>query len=148
MDFTKFGRFELLYLSFRGLIEFYERNNNNLPDLNNKLSFAEVVEYTRKEYEKEKENKDNFWINNCEEFNPKVVEKMAKWSKSQIAPICSFLGGIASLEMIKFSGKFTPIFQWFWFDFFDTVCKLNENTDRELMNSRYDDDQVAITLLI
>jgi ubiquitin-activating enzyme E1 len=35
--------------------------------------------------------------------------------------VCSFIGGIVSQEVLKYIGKFSPIYQWFWIDFFDNV---------------------------
>ena len=35
----------------------------------------------------------------------------------------SFLGGIVCSEIIKFTGKFTPLSQWFHFDVFEVLFK-------------------------
>jgi ubiquitin-activating enzyme E1 len=40
--------------------------------------------------------------------------------------------------VIKFTGKYTPINQWIFLEFFETVSLLNENTERKLEGTRYD----------
>ena len=65
------------------------------------------------------------------------------WAKAEIAPMCSFLGGIISQEIIKYTGIYTPIDQFFVFDFFETVANLDKNVERILKGTRYD-DQIAI----
>ena len=42
-------------------------------------------------------------------------------------------------EIVKFTGKYTPINQWIWFDFFETVSLLDDNIERKLEGTRYDD---------
>ena len=53
--------------------------------------------------------------------------------------MCSFLGGIISQEIIKYTGIYTPIDQFFVFDFFETVGNLDKNVERILKGTRYDD---------
>ena len=69
--------------------------------------------------------------------------KIIWWSKSEINPICSFLGGVSSQEVLKITRKFTPIYQWIKFDFFEIIEKIPDNCHKTLSNSRYD-DQIAI----
>ena len=57
--------------------------------------------------------------------------------------MCSFLRGIISQEIIKYTGIYTPIDQFFVFDFFETVANLDKNVERILKGTRYD-DQIAI----
>lgn len=67
---------------------------------------------------------------------------MALWSRCEISPICTFLGGLVSQEIVKITGKYIPINQWLWFDFFETLGN-TLNYDRRSINSRYD-EQIAI----
>ena len=46
-------------------------------------------------------------------------------------------------EVVKFTEKYTPINQWFWFEFSEIVENLPNDIDRTLKNYRYD-DQIAI----
>lgn len=46
---------------------------------------------------------------------------MSLWSKSEISSLSSFLGGVSGQEILKFTGKYSPVHQWIWFDFFENV---------------------------
>ena len=141
IDLSKFGRNELLHCAFMAIHEFYKKHNN-LPELNKKEDADEVVAESKKIYDEAKEKKYK-WIENSQEFDEKIIRNVACWARSEISPVCAFLGGIVAQEIVKYTGKYTPINQWLYFDFFETVANLPENTDRTLKNSRYD-DQIAI----
>jgi ubiquitin-activating enzyme E1 len=140
IDFAKFGRPELLHLCFKALFKF-QTLHNKLPDLNDLTACKEIVDMVKAEHTKGKEDKES-WIQNCQDFDADVVMNVARWSKSEISPVCAFLGGVVAQEVVKYTGKYTPISQWLWFDFFETVAKIGE-PNRTLLNSRFD-DQVAI----
>ena len=82
-------------------------------------------------------NKD--WINKIKIIDDKYLENIVRWFKCSISPVCSFLGGIISQEIIKITGKYNPISQWLYFDFFEKIENLDLNRDMETINSRYDD---------
>ena len=132
---------------FLGLDLYYSLNE--LPELNDlekvdkiiKLSenYFKIIKEKYESYLRINQKKQNFII----EFDKDYLIKVFRWCKSEINPICAFLGGIASQEAIKITGKYTPIHQWLRFDFFETIENLPENVNRKLLNSRYD-DQIAI----
>ena len=138
----------LLHCAFVG-IHFYYMKYNTLPELNNLNIANELVKLSedyykvlKKEFEvhlKIKEKRKLTLI----EFDKNYLIKVFRWCKSQINPICAFLGGIVSQEAIKVTGKYTPIYQWLRFDFFETVENLPNDVNRNLLNCRYD-DQIAI----
>ena len=141
-DFSKLGVNELIHCGIIALHEYYEKNNNSLPQLNNENTANEILLIAKEFYDKAKMNKEK-WITNIKTFNDKIILNIAKWSRSEINPICAFLGGVVAHEIIKYTGKYTPLNQWFWFEFSEAIENLPENTDRTLINSRYD-DQIAI----
>ena len=137
IDLSKFGRNELLHCAFMAVHHFYQKHQK-LPELNKKEDADEVVAESKDIYNKAKEKKYK-WIENSQDFDENIVRNISNWARSEISPVCAFLGGIVAQEI----GKYTPIDQWLYFDFFETVANLPENTDRTLKNSRYD-DQIAI----
>ena len=145
IDFSKFGRNEFLFITFQALHEYYSKNNA-LPELNNKSQVDEIVKRTKEIYDNNsklsKEGKLN-WFAGCQEWDEKIPHQICAWARAEISPVCAFLGGVVSQEIVKFTGKYTPINQWLLFDFFETVANLGEKVDRTLKNSRYD-DQIAI----
>ena len=142
IDFSKFGRNELLHCGFLAVHEFYMAHNNTLPELNNETHAQEVLAKAKEIYNKGKESK-SVWMMNAQEFDDKIILALARWARSEISPICAFLGGIVAQEIVKLTGKYTPINQWLWFDFYETVANLPDNTDRTVNGTRYD-DQIAI----
>ena len=141
IDLSKFGRNELLHCAFMAVHEFY-KEKKALPGLNSLEDANKVVALAKKIYDEAKEKKEK-WIENSQEWDEKIVRNVANWAKSEISPVCAFLGGIVAQEIVKFTGKYTPIDQWLYFDFFETVANLKDDTDRTLKNSRYD-DQIAV----
>lgn len=45
------------------------------------------------------------------------------YARCQISPVASFWGGIGAQEIVKSTGKFSPLNQWLHHDFFDTIQK-------------------------
>ena len=135
----KKGEKELFHICIIALHHFYSIHNF-LPELNHKKHYLEILELVKLliEIGKEKE-----WIKKINKIDEKFIENIIRWCRSSISPICSFLGGIVSQEIIKFTGKYTPIFQWFYFNFFETTLNLKDNCDRNLNNSRYN-EQISI----
>ena len=142
IDSSKSGRNELLFIIFLALHEYFSRNNS-LPELNNKSQVEEIVKRTKKLYDELRKKGNLIWLKNIQKWEQKIPEMVASWAKAQISPICSFLGGIVSQEIIKYTGLYIPINQWLIFDFFETVEILGKNVNRQLKNSIYD-DQIAI----
>ena len=140
-DYSKEGRNELLHCTLIAIHKYYEEKKL-LPEINKKEHAKEVFEYAKSIYEKAKKNNEK-WIDNITNFDEEIVMNVARWSKCEIAPMCSFLGGIASQEIVKATGKYMPINQWLWFDFFESVEELKDNIERNCIGSRYD-EQIAI----
>lgn len=148
IDFSKESTNEIIHIGILALNKFY-KENNSLPKLNDEKQANELLEISKKIYEtKCKENE--LWLNeledcfeNFEETFRKTILRLSLWSKAEISPIATFLGGISGQEALKITGKYRPINQWLWIDFSETVEKLEANVNRKLQNDRYD-DQIAI----
>jgi ubiquitin-activating enzyme E1 len=145
IDLSKFGRNELLYITLQAIHEYYSKNHA-LPELNNKSQADEIVKRTKEIYDNNsklsKEGKLN-WFAGVQDWDEKIPFNVASWARSEISPVCAYLGGVVSQEIVKFTGKYTPINQWLLFDFFETVANLGDKVDRTLKGTRYD-DQIAI----
>ena len=149
MDKTKKNENALLHCAIISLHKYFEKHNE-MPQLNNLEQAKEIVDIARDFYNNAINN-DEDWIKNKKRkikeknvpFDESYIIKVARWSKSEINPICTFLGGIVAQEVIKITGKYIPIKQWLRFDFFEAIENLPYNCNRELLNSRYD-EQIAI----
>ena len=153
LDFLNPNIQEILRIGLLALFSFYDENNY-LPNINSKDD-AEKLFIIAKEILSRKEKEGIYWVkyirSNVEiydvDFNSifqKVIKNLSFWTKSEICPISSFIGGITAQEIIKYSGKYKPIHQWLYCDFSQIVDNLNlSENDRKMINSRYD-DQIAI----
>ena len=139
IDFSKIGRNELLHWGIMALHEFYDTHNNSLPQLNDSKMVKEILEISLEIYNNAKNLKQK-WVDNIKIWEDKIILNLANYAKSEISPIFSFLGDIAAQELIKFTGNYTPINQWFWFEFSEVTENIPENVDRALKNFRYEDN--------
>ena len=133
----------------------YLNNHKTLPELCSIEEAKEVTKIAKDLFEqiKEHEKKMNFVYEEeyseeeIRKFNEKEVLNIMKKSKAEIAPMCSFIGGIISQEIVKTTGKYEPIEPWRFYDFYFIKPNEEEENTEELFNnnekSRYD-EQIAI----
>jgi ubiquitin-activating enzyme E1 len=134
-DFGKFGRAEQLHIVFWAVREF-QRKHGNLPALHNDQHAQEVFAIANEINARQKEL-GHF---NVEAVEESVVRYVSRFARAQVSPVASFWGGIMAQEIVKFTGKYTPIQQWLHIDFFEIIP---DSADWSPRNSRYD-DQIAI----
>ena len=132
VDFKLFGRSEQLHLSiyavhaFRDEVGRYPENTEE--DLTKVVGIAKEMAADLKSKE----------LHCVEEVDEDVVRKTAAYSTSSICSMSAFLGGFIAQELVKYTGKYMPLKQWFHYDIFESLP--TENVDRTpLGNCRYDD---------
>ena len=116
-DISKRPENELIFLSFKSILEFVEENKR-LPKLNSTEDAEIIVQKTKKLFEKEK-NENNLRYKELKEFDEKIPKNMSFYSSCQIPCMTSFLGGVMAQEIIKTTGKYIPINQWQIFNFLE-----------------------------
>lgn len=139
-DFSKFGRNEFLHIVYQSLQKYFDKTNK-LPQRNNLKELEPLIEEIKNSIATLKES--SHWVANCQEFDEKLASQLLRWSSCEITPITSFMGGIMAQEIVKFTGKYSPIDQWLWFDFLEAVNGVPDTFNRSELNSRYD-EQIAI----
>jgi ubiquitin-activating enzyme E1 len=72
------------------------------------------------------------------ELEAEVFNKAVSWAGSSISPMSAFFGGIVAQEIVKFTGKYTPLKQWLHFDIYETLPR-EADVDRKLTGTRHDD---------
>ena len=88
----------------------FHQKHKHLPRPLNKDDANELKNYV-KEFQNAKmeiEGED-FKVENVDE---KLVENVALYAECQISPCTSFWGGIITQEIVKITGKFSPLRQW------------------------------------
>ena len=116
---------ERYYLSLILAIGKYLNNNKDLPELRLIEQAQEITNIAKDLFTKMKEHDDEMNIKYDEDyqeedikkFDEKLVTNIFKLCRAEIAPVCSIVGSIISLEILKSIGKYEPIEQWKFFDF-------------------------------
>lgn len=134
-DYGKFGRAQQLHIATWAVREFQKRHGH-LPELHNESHASEVLSLAN-EINASQQGKTHF---NVEKIEESTVRNLSLYARAQLSPIASFWGGIVAQEIVKFTGKYTPIQQWLHVDFFEIIP---DSADRTLRNCRYD-DQIAV----
>ena len=130
-DLKYWGRSDQLHLAFRAVLEFHSVAGR-LPQTNDE-DFNEVFGIAKKINEQNKATEGM----TLEEIEEKVVRNVASFALYQTSPLAAFFGGIVAQEVVKFTGKYSPLKQWLHYDIFDTLP--SGPVDRTPMNCRYDD---------
>ena len=102
-DMRLFGRSDQLHLAYASIFEF-QKNHARLPE-NNANDKAAILEIAKKLNEA---NKSSEGIN-VEELDEKVIVNTAIFSQNQITPIDAMFGGIIAQEIVKYTGKYSPL---------------------------------------
>jgi len=126
-DLAKFGRSDQLHVALYGIYAFVKANNKFPENTDADVKACEdLAKATLKDAEF-----------NCEEIDAKVFSNAIKYSKCSVSPMAAFFGGIVAQEIVKYTGKYSPLKQWLHFDIYETLPREAVNTAP--LNCRYDD---------
>ncbi|XP_045831132.1 ubiquitin-activating enzyme E1 1-like [Trifolium pratense] len=131
-DFSKFDRPPLLHLAFQALDKFISEIGHfpvagSEDDAQKFISIANNIN-------------GNLGDGRLEDVNPKLLQQFAFGARAVLNPMAAMFGGIVGQEVVKAcSGKFHPLFQFFYFDSVESLPTepLHPN-DLKPINSRYD----------
>jgi ubiquitin-activating enzyme E1 len=129
----KKGKKELYHVCLIAIHHFLD-SHGHLPEINNKNHVIEVVKIVKLLINI---GNNKSFIKLIELIDEKYLENIIKFCKISISPVCSFLGGIVSQEIVKITGKYLPINQWLYFDFVEKLDKIEMNDKFNALNSRY-----------
>jgi len=131
MDFRLFGRSDQLHVALFAVKTFQEEFSR-LPGPSED-DISKVMESAKAIVAHLKEIKGH----TVEELEEDIVKMTASYSSSSLTHMSAFLGGIVAQEIVKFTGKYTPLRQWLHYDVFESLPPGEVN--REPMGCRYDD---------
>ncbi|KAL9242583.1 hypothetical protein vseg_016569 [Gypsophila vaccaria] len=131
-DFSKFDRPPLLHLAFRALDKF-------LSELG-RYPVAGCGEDAQKLISFVTQINDSSADGKLENIDENLLRHFASGSKAVLNPMAAMFGGIVGQEVIKAcSGKFHPLFQFFYFDSVESLpSEPLDPSDLKPLNSRYD----------
>ena len=131
-DLAFFDRPGLLHYALQGILRFFDKSGK-LPG--NTDEDAKTVFDFSKEINEENKSVEGAWT--IDEWDEEIFSKASRHSAASISPAASFFGGIVAQEIVKYTGKYTPITQFLHLDFFKSMPRVEVN--REPLGSRYDD---------
>ncbi|CAK9075947.1 Ubiquitin-like modifier-activating enzyme 1 (Ubiquitin-activating enzyme E1) [Durusdinium trenchii] len=137
-DMAKFGRSEQLHFAVQAVLAYREKHGE-LPAVRDAAAAKECVDLAKQINEARKKGGNPQLF--VEELEEEIVTKVAMFARCMICPMAAFLGGVVAQEVVKFTGKFSPIHQFLYFDMFE-LCPATE-PDWKPKGCRYD-DQIAI----
>ena len=129
-DLRFFGRSEQLHISLRAIWHF-QKEHGKLPG---EADVSHVIEIAKALNEDAKKNEGHLAL---DELQEKVIHNAAAYSRACISPMAAFFGGIVAQEIVKYTGKYSPLKQWLHYDIFESLPR--GPADRTPLNSRYDD---------
>ncbi|RHY60945.1 hypothetical protein DYB34_002994 [Aphanomyces astaci] len=72
-----------------------------------------------------------------DQVDEKLLRQLTHVARIELHPLAAFYGGVIAQEVVKFTGKFTPLKQWMHLDFAEVLPEARPD-DVARQNSRYD----------
>ena len=133
-DFGKFGRSEQLHVALFGILAFVQSHKKYPTE----ADVAACLESAKAALATSQLKSFGADIEIAED----VFKNAVRFSSCSISPMAAFFGGVVAQEIVKKTGKYTPLKQWLHHDIFEGIPR-EETVNREPMNCRYD-DQIRI----
>ncbi|CAL5424626.1 unnamed protein product [Camellia sinensis] len=131
-DFSKFDRPPLLHLAFQALDKFISELGC-FPVAGSEEDAQKLISIVSDINEGSGDGKLN-------DINPKLLQYFTFGARAVLNPMAAMFGGIVGQEVVKAcSGKFHPLFQFFYFDSVESLpTEPIEPSDFRPLNCRYD----------
>ncbi|XP_059668049.1 ubiquitin-activating enzyme E1 1-like [Cornus florida] len=131
-DFSKFDRPSLLHLAFQALDKFI-LEMGRFPVAGSEEDAQKLISVATKINNSSADGK-------LEEIDQKLLRNFAFGARAVLNPMAAMFGGIVGQEVVKAcSGKFHPLFQFFYFDSVESLpAEPLDPSDLKPLNSRYD----------
>ena len=140
-----------IHLSIAAVLNFQEKLGH-WPRLHNADDASQLVKLVEELSNERKSIEGACWAQGIQygfpmgeprDLDEKRIGRYARLFSTELSGFCAFLGGAAAQEVIKKSGKFTPIEQWVHHDEEALVVDECKSNVGPLFGSRYD-HQIAI----
>ena len=105
-----------LHFGFRAIEEFFSKSGR-YPELLNDLDSDECYQIAVDLNSAAREK----GLYSTENISKEIIEKIAKYCNVQVSSITTVIGGIMAQEIIKHTGKYTPLNQFLYIDFFELL---------------------------
>ena len=119
-DLGKFGRPEQLHVAFHAVEDWRDAHGGALPGLRDAGHAAEVVAAAKAFVARAKAAAGDAAVP-VETVDEEVVANVALLAAAELPALCAFFGGIVAQEIVKTTGKFTPLRQLLYLDAFEVL---------------------------
>eukprot|EP00499_Haloplacidia_sp_CaronLabIsolate_P005863 CAMPEP_0196769604 /NCGR_PEP_ID=MMETSP1104-20130614/633_1 /TAXON_ID=33652 /ORGANISM="Cafeteria sp., Strain Caron Lab Isolate" /LENGTH=1139 /DNA_ID=CAMNT_0042139701 /DNA_START=23 /DNA_END=3442 /DNA_ORIENTATION=+ len=124
-DGAKWQRAEQLHIALRALGRF-EAAHGHLPAVGDKAAAEEVVKLAKELNEEASKLNEGATSMpppalSLESVDEAVVRLVALYASAELQPMATVFGGVVAQEVVKLTGKFTPLNQWLHLDFLEVV---------------------------
>jgi ubiquitin-activating enzyme E1 len=154
-DHWEAGKGIELHLCVAGVLEFFNRYQS-WPALHSLEDAQKLVDIVKERSKQRQDSRDGgcwaqqvsfgFPTGDPRDLDESQIRHYAQLFATELTGLCAFLGGAAAQEILKKTGKFTPISQWIHHDE-PALVHIDEDNDTSnvspLFGSRYD-HQIAI----
>ena len=161
MDFMNLNKPFALHLILKSVLEFHA-SQKRLPELLNEEDvkiLSGVVNHKLEEVKGKKKAFEEKWATKegeeapedkpkepslfrLEDVPEELIRNVSRFARAQVAPFNSFWGGIVAQEIVKYTGKFSPLRQWLHYSCFN-LCLPADDVKRTIQeDSRYRDQTV------
>lgn len=131
-DLGFFDRPGVLHIAMQGVLRFHLTHgrlpSNTEEDVKACLDLSKTIN-------DELKSTEGAWA--IDELDAAVFSNVSRFASASLSPVAAFFGGVVAQEVVKFTGKYTPITQWLHLDFFKSLP--TADVTREAKQSRYDD---------
>jgi ubiquitin-activating enzyme E1 len=140
-----------VHLSLCAVLDFQEKNNR-WPGIHNDKDADIVLELAKSISSARSGKEGTCWSQKVDygfptgderDLDEERVKRFARLFQTELTGFCAFLGGAVAQEVLKKTGKFTPIDQWIHHDEHVLVNDESRSNVGPLFGSRYD-HQIAI----
>ena len=140
-DFSKIERSPLLHLGFRTL-DAFASSAGRLPEVGSEQDVDRFITLAK---DINSSSSEETKVSLEEEASLKVLRSLSLTARAELNPMSAFFGGIVGQEVVKAaSGKFHPLFQWFYFDAMEALPS-DPLPDEEIApEGGRNDDQIAV----
>lgn len=130
-NFFGMGRSEQLHTAISGVHRFRDQEGR-YPD-DTPADRAKVLELAKAINDERKASQGL----SVEEVDEKICGYVSAFAKCSITSMAAMFGGFVAQEIVKFTGKYSPLKQWAHYDVFESLPEGEVN--RAPMGGRYDD---------
>uniref|UniRef100_A0A7S4NBG5 THIF-type NAD/FAD binding fold domain-containing protein n=1 Tax=Odontella aurita TaxID=265563 RepID=A0A7S4NBG5_9STRA len=140
-----------VHLAYAAALDFYDAEGHwpeihGADDASKFLDIAKAISDSRKDEDGTcwaQKIQWGFPTGEARDIDEVKIKRFARLYRTELTGLCAYLGGAAAQEVLKRTGKFTPIEQWIHHDEHCLVCDENPSNLGPLFGSRYD-YQIAI----